>query len=294
GTGRTREAIDEVSKALAIQPASDDAHRLLGRIFVETGQLDKGVTEFNAAIALRPGYWENYHALGLACFEKGRFDQAIAAFTRETELRPDSAVPLQALGSSYHAIGALNRALENYQHAITIAPNALAYSNIGLIHYSHHQYQEAVAAYRKSVELRPSDAVTHRNLADSLQKAGDYKLARESYEQSIHLAESQLRVNPKNAKMLTIEALCEAKLGRTQSAAVHTTSALEIASNDSEVLFQAAEVATILHRFDEAVELARQAIDHGYSRDLIAKDEDLQPLKARPDFEVLTRATRHP
>lgn len=98
GTGKPKEAIDEATRAISIQPNNDDPHRLLGRIYSEMGELDKAVQEFELAIAIRPAS-ENYHAKGVAYFDHNQFALARQAFERETELRPDSAGAFQALVS---------------------------------------------------------------------------------------------------------------------------------------------------------------------------------------------------
>ncbi len=287
GTGRTREAIDELTRVIAMQPTSDEAHRLLARIHAEASQMDKARPEFLAAIALRPGSWENYHALGVACFENGRYQEAIDAFERETQLRRDSASPFQALGTSYHAIGETDRAMENYRRAIAIAPSAFAYSNIGMIHYAKGRYGDAVAAYEQSAKIAPGEPVTYRNLADSLMKAGDTERAREGYRRAIQLAGEQLRINPKRARLLTLQAICDAKLGNRAAALRRAGSAVTMAPSDNEVLFQAAVVVALAEDADRAMRLLKQAVDHGYSSALIAGEEDLAALRDRADFKAL-------
>jgi len=290
GTGKSREALDEVTKVIALQPNNDEAHRLLAQLYTDSGNLDQAIPEFQAAIELRPGSWENYHALGLAYFNKSRYQEAIAAFTRETELRPDNAAPFQALGTSYHALGDVDRALANYQRALSIAPNAFAYSNIGSIHYSKGRYAEAVAAYEQSAKIAPREPVTHRNLADSLVKAGDSTRARASYRQAIALADDQLRLNPTRARLVTLQAVCHAKLQERAAARKAVDAALAIAPPDSGVLFQAAVALALIGEADRSVALIKQAVAAGYSLELIRDEEDFSTLRSRPDFQAIITA----
>ncbi len=285
GTGRRKEAVDELTRVLTMQPAHDDAHRLLGRIYADMGDMDNAVAEFQAAIALRPGFWQNYHQLGVAYYEKGRFQEAIDAFTRGVELRPDSAPAFQALGTSYHALGNVDEALRNYERAIAIAPSAFAYSNIGLIHYSHGRFGEAAAAYEKSAGLQPRRPSTFRNLGDTYARLGDRTRARSAYSRAVELTREELRINPKDASTMTLQAMCLAKLGRAGEASRVAAAANELAPDDIQVVYDTAVVHALAGRETEALAWLRRAIDGGYSATLATDDDDLAALRTLPEFQ---------
>jgi eukaryotic-like serine/threonine-protein kinase len=291
GTGRSREAIDEVTRALALQPTSDDAHRLRARLHADAGELEAAIAEFRTAIELRPGAWEGYHALGEVYFDNGRYRDAIEAFAREAQLRPDSATPFQSLGTAYHANGDLERAVENYQRAIAIAPSANAYSNIGMIHYSQGRFDEAVRAYERSAAIAPGEPITHRNLGDALTKARRAGAARASYRRAIELAAQDLVVNPRRASLLTLQGICHAQLGERAKARAAIEAALTIAPNDNQVLYQAAVAVALLRQPDEAMRLLARAIEAGYAWQLAADDEDLGALRDRREFKALAPAS---
>ena len=136
GTGHPENGIATLERILARQPAFDAAHRLLGRIYSESGNYDKAIEEFREAQALRPEYPATIRELGLAYYDKGRLDEAIATFTKLTALQPDNASAYQTLGTALHAANQFDRALVAYRQAIALAPRPTAYSNIGTIHYT--------------------------------------------------------------------------------------------------------------------------------------------------------------
>ncbi len=288
GTGRRREAEDEARRAIELQPANDDAHRLLGQIYAGTDRFEAAKTEFETAIALRPGYAGNYHALGIACFDNGRFEDAIAAFERDTELRPDASA-FQALGTSYHALGRLDQALANYERAIAIKPNAYAYSNIGMIHHVNGRYREAVAAYEQAARVDPSNAITYRNIGDSMMKAGDRRQARLAYQHAIDLAGGQLKVNSRDGKLISLQAVCEAKMDHRAVAIARIRQAIKAAPDDSEVLYQAGVVYALVGNPADAIAFLRKAIAHGYSTSVLAEDDDLSSLRKSAQFEALVK-----
>jgi tetratricopeptide (TPR) repeat protein len=290
GTGRTVQAAEELRRALEIQPNYADAYRMLGTILANEGKLDAAVREFQSALKLQPASVDAYHALGLAYFDNGQYDAAVRAFSEETRLRPDSAQGFQALGSSYHALGRLDDALANYARSNDIAPTAFAYSNIGMIRYGQRDYRAAVEAYRRSVELEPNVPESNRNLGDSLMSAGNAAAARASYQRAIELADRELKVNPRDAKLEGLRGVCFAKLRRFPEARAAASSAAALAPADAEVQYLAAVAFALGRDFERAIALLRRAVELGFSWPLLEEDDDLAGLRATKAFQELRSA----
>ena len=197
GTGRTAQAIDELRRAIALQPVADDPHRLLGEIIARGGKIDDAVGELNRAIELRPSYWNNHWTLGFVLYNAGRYKDSIPAIQRVTELQPDNARGFQLLGTVFHQLGDLTSALTNYERAIAIAPSLGAYSNIGTLHYGQEQFAEAAAAYEKAIEMDPKSWTAHRNAADAYEALGAIDKAHESFSTAVRLASNCTGGEPK-------------------------------------------------------------------------------------------------
>jgi tetratricopeptide (TPR) repeat protein/tRNA A-37 threonylcarbamoyl transferase component Bud32 len=283
GTGRRKEAIDELQKAIEQQPFSDELHRLLGRVYAADGRIDQAFGEFLTAIRIRPGFWANYRALGLAYYDAHRYQDAISALTRLTELQPDSAPGFQMLGTSYHAIGDLPHALENYQRANALKPSPTAWSNIGTIHYHQQHFLEAASAYRESIRLRPTEPATFRNLGDALTRLGDRDGARSAYRTAIRECEARLKIERNDSRILALEALTFAKVGDHAKAQTLIEAALAISAS-GDVLYQKAVIQTLKHSLEPALATLRLAIENGYSPVLAAEDDDLAALHDKPAF----------
>jgi serine/threonine-protein kinase len=281
GTGRVQEAVEELRRALQLQPNYADAHRVLGTILATLGKLDEAVREFEAALKLQPASWETYHALGLAYFDHGRLEDAIRAFKEETRLQPGGAAGFQALGTSYHSLGKLDEALESYNRAIQIAPSALAYSNIGMILYNRKRYAEAVDAYRHSATLAPNIPETQRNLGDSLTRLGDAPGARQAYRRAIDLSTQELKINPRDGKLIALTAVCFAKLGEVRLARTSARSAVATASSDAEVHYLAGVALALAGDLEQASSLIQRSLELGFSRSVMEEDDDLTTLRKR-------------
>jgi tetratricopeptide (TPR) repeat protein len=292
GTGRSAEAVKELQAAIARAPSNDEAHRELGVVYGETGQVEPALRELKAALALRPDYWRNHSFLGWLYFQIGRYEDAIKAYTRVTELLPDSARGYENLGTTYQAMDRPADALPHFNRALELNPRGWTYSNVGTMLHWQGRYEEAAAMFQKAVELGPSDPVLHRNLGDACLQAGRRADARNAYERAIELSVAQLRVNPRDAPSLSLIALCEAKLGRQDEARRRADEALALGGDSAEVLFNAAIVAALGHRADEGARLILHALDKGLPLAAVRHEEELAPVRARPEVASRLKASR--
>ena len=286
GTGHPDAAIATLEQVLDAQPASDDAHRLLGRIYSERRDFSKAIEELREALKIRPDYPTNVRALGLAYFDQGKLNDAIAMFTRVTELQPDNASAFQNLGTAYHAAGQFDRALIAYERASSLAPSVNSLSNIGILHHARRDYDGAIAAYRKSLALQPKNAATHRNLADSLWAAGNRSAARAEYEKAIDAANESLKINAADPRTRALIAICEAKLGHAEAARRLIREALAAAPNDSDIVYKQALIETVNGDLEQGLAALQRALQLGYSATMLGADRDIHPLRKKPGFPV--------
>lgn len=287
GSGRPREAIEELQRALAMQPNYDDARRQLGQVLATEGRIGEAIAEFKKAIAARPQYWGHYSAMGASLFGAARYSEAVAALHHAIELQPDSSLAYQQLGTVYQQIGNKTRALENYEKANALNPTAQAYSNVGMLYHQQRDYPRAVEAYRQAIALRPNSAATHRNLGDALSRLGQRAAALAAYRQAVSLAESDLKINPRDPMTLASIAVYLEKAGRDPEARVRLQRALALAPKDNRVLHRAAVVHALAGRTADALAALRQAIELGYSVTAASEDDEFESIRRTPAFTAL-------
>ena len=294
GTGRSDEAIQELTQALVLRPNYDDARRQLGNALARQGRVDEAVAEYRKAIALRPTGWINYSSLGNTLYAAARYEEAIAAFARVTELQPANDFGFQQLGTVYQTIGRDDEARDNYQRAIALRPSAQAYSNLGTLEYARGRYQAAADAYRSAIKLRPNSAATHRNLGDALTRLNRPADARASYIEAVRLAEIDVKVNPADARGIAALAVYTAKAGRIEDARRHIARAAEAAPKNVDVAFRAAVVEATARNADRALEHLERAVALGYSRRAIASADEFESLRNSDRFQKLIQPTDKP
>lgn len=287
GTGRADEALAELRKVIALQPDNDDAHRLIGQILSDRAQFSAAITEFNEAIRLRPGFWTNHMSLATAYFKAGRLAEAARSYLKVTELQPDNAWAFGNLGVAYMELGDNRRALVSLEKSIAITPDAYTYANLGTVRYWQGDFEEAARATQAAIKLLPDEAWIHRNLGDAYARLGRRQEAEGSYAEAVRLSEELLRVNPKDSYARAKLALYQAKLGRRQEAQRNAEEALKMGPEDKDVLYSKAVVHCLLGETEPAIATLRLALEHGYSRFDMKKDDDLAILRPLPAYRKL-------
>jgi Tfp pilus assembly protein PilF len=94
--GRDREAIDELRRAVEIDPKFYQAHFELASVLERVGELDEAVREYKVAA---PGYRDDgryFYRLGLAYFRLGLKEEAKENLSRAVALAPGSPSAAQA------------------------------------------------------------------------------------------------------------------------------------------------------------------------------------------------------
>ena len=84
--GMTKEAIEEISKSIDINPNYADAHYFLGAAYVANGMLNKGIIEYKKAIVLNSNYVQAYNNLAISFFYAKEYQLAIDNYDKSIEL----------------------------------------------------------------------------------------------------------------------------------------------------------------------------------------------------------------
>jgi eukaryotic-like serine/threonine-protein kinase len=285
GTGRREEALAQLLEAIARRPDNDDALRELGSILARQGDFGEARETLARAIAIRPDFWENHAALGRLLLREGRFTDAAAAYERASTLVPDNVNVLQNLGVAWQQAGFDALAILSYERAIRVDPDAdAALANLSGIYYRAGRFAEAARALERAVAIVPGDPLLHRNLGDVYRRLGEQRKARDAYLAGVTTAQQLLRVNPRDAGSLALQALCEAKLGRHEEAALHARAAIDLNPADATVHFRAAVAHALGGRDQEALAALEEALARGYSVESARADDDLAALSSKPGF----------
>jgi lipoprotein NlpI len=101
-----------------------------------------------------------------AYLRKGDNDRAIQDYDQAIRLDPDAALARNNRGSAYQHKGDYERALRDYNDAIRLDSSfAVAFGNRGRVHHFHGNYAPAIADYGQAIELDPEYALAYYNRA---------------------------------------------------------------------------------------------------------------------------------
>jgi type IV pilus assembly protein PilF len=137
------DAIDSYQKAIAINPKDMQSRMALGVAFLKLERWDEAITQFELAahddFFERP--WEAYNDMGWAYLQKGDLAMAEVNFNQAIHLNPNYCIGYTNLGELYGKQDSHEKAIANYQKAISLCPTDYARPHLLLaLEYGHFNY----------------------------------------------------------------------------------------------------------------------------------------------------------
>jgi serine/threonine-protein kinase len=289
GTGHFDEAVQNLQKALTLDPINSDAYRELAKTYQQMGRLKDAESAYMNAIAVRPAYWGTHNDLGGFYYHLGRYAEAEKQFRTVVELTPDNARGYSNLGVIAYSQKRYEEAAKMYEKSVAIKPSGAAYTNLGTVYYMLGQYDEAARYYELTIQMNDRNLRWWHNLATAYQWSHNQEKARAAFQRTAALAEEQRRVNPRDASLLILLADAYAMLGQPQHARELLGEALALAPDAVADMFQASVVYEQLRDRELALRWIAKAVKGGYPRDLVEKDPTLAQLRLDPRFQALFR-----
>jgi tetratricopeptide (TPR) repeat protein len=186
--GELSSAWAAVTRAIEIKPDYAEAHNLMGRIFFEQRKFCEAKTAFHEAIRLKPKYAEAYTRLGTIYFEEQEFRQAEAAFHEAVSFMPElKAGPARCnLANALFSQGKVAEAMAEFRKGLELKPDyALGHKNFAWVLQKQNQLPEAEAEYGKAIASKPDYAEAHYNLAMLLGDQGKFAESEDAFGQAI-------------------------------------------------------------------------------------------------------------
>jgi eukaryotic-like serine/threonine-protein kinase len=213
-TGKNNEAKEEFQKVLEIDPVNSEAYQGRASAFTALGMTREAESSYKKAIEMKPGYWSLYGHLGWFYYQQGRYRDAAAQFQEVVTLTPNNAEGYNNLGTMDYFLDLKDETIKMYKKSLEIEPDYATYSNLAVIYFKEKKYKDAARMYEKVVELNNNDYRIWGYLAASYYWApGERDKSFEANKHALSLAELQLKINPKDADIITSMASYYAMLG---------------------------------------------------------------------------------
>jgi tetratricopeptide (TPR) repeat protein len=186
--GQQARAVEEIGRAVALQPNVAAFHANLAEAYRSLGQFDRAAGCCRTALRLWPDFPEAHCNLGLALQGLGRHAEAAEHFHCALRLRPDFAMAHNNLGITLRELGQVEDAIEHFRRAVELTPDyAPAHTNLGQLLLDRGQPEEAVEHCQQAVRLGSDLAAAHHNLGNALRALGRLVDARCAYLEAIRL-----------------------------------------------------------------------------------------------------------
>ena len=285
GTGRYDKALDEYRRGLDLEPTSDAAYAGLGYTYEQLDRMDDAEKTFKKAVEMRPNYWATYNLLGLFYMRHARYEEAAAMYSQVVSLAPDSFTGYYNLGGVRTLQGKYTEAIPLLQRSLEIRKTADATSNLGTAYFQLHRYADSAAVFEQATQLDPPNYVFWGNLGDAYYwTLGRRAEATAAYGNAIVLGEEKLRVNPRDAEVLSSLAMYHAMRGERKPALDNLDGALRLKPKSPDLLFNAGIVYQQLDDTPHALDALEKAVAAGISPATLRDTPNFDGLRANPRF----------
>ncbi|MBE7702595.1 MAG: tetratricopeptide repeat protein [Cyanobacteria bacterium SIG28] len=236
--GDYNQAIEVYNKLIAMAPNLPDLYSNLANIYYIKGEFDLAIANYQTAITLNPNrswtsviaqtmgfvYQENksdpdaaisayqtayvltpedidiYVNLGSAFYDKEDYQNALTVYRQALELQPHNPKIHCNLGFLYWGKSDTEEAIKSYELAIKYNKNYdIAYNNLGVIYLDDlGRVNKALELFKKAVEVNPSYALAHFNLARATSIVGDKVEAAKLYQMAQDINKVTQEIDPRD------------------------------------------------------------------------------------------------
>lgn len=292
GTGQYREAAKEYQQAIDLEPGNENAYVGLALAYEHEGAIEEAEQAYQRAIEAHPSSPYVYNSLGTFYLRREQYGQAMQMFQKVIAMAPEGYGAYVNLGATYNNMGEYAKAIEPLKKSISIYPSYSGYVDLGVAYAGLNRFADEAAAYEEANKLDPHEFITWGNLGEARYYNGEKAQALAAYRKAVELAGEELKVNPHDPDILSNLANYYSVLGDRDRALSYLQQALQYGHNDKDILVDAASVYNHLGDSGVAVEWLEKAIHAGFPASRIAGTPEFKNLSDNPGFQQLTAKTK--
>jgi serine/threonine protein kinase/tetratricopeptide (TPR) repeat protein len=278
--GETAEAVEVLSALLRADPTNAQYAQYKGYALRNLGRRSEEQAVYREILQSRPNYWPAYNELGWALYRDGRNDEAAKAFAEASAVAPKVALPLANLGSIYLVLDRKKDAADAFRRSLELAPNSVAYNNLGSLDFENRDYRKALENYNKARDLNPKDDGAWRNIADCETMLGNVTGAHAAYGKAAEISSEQVKLNPKLGRSWMTLAYYRAKSGDRAGADAALLNAEQNGASDVASQFLKAQTLAATGREEESLTLILRLLEGGLSPVEVELSLDLGGVRA--------------
>lgn len=187
-SGQYLNAVDLITRAIAINPANASAFCNLGTVYLNEHKCDLAIQNFTKALNLKPSYEEAFYSRGLAHQRNGQLEDAKRDYQNALLIGPKNIGTLTNLGNVYQRQKKFEEAISCYQSAIDLGLHvAEPYNNIGNLYTQQKRYEEALLVFDRALKINPNYPEALSNKGNALYALRRFEEALSCYNKAITL-----------------------------------------------------------------------------------------------------------
>jgi tetratricopeptide (TPR) repeat protein len=159
--GEIDEAVEELKKALLLEPVNVNVHNSLGVCYSIQGKYDQAVDEFKAVVSADPKEHMGFYNLGLVYIQTGQREQGLEFLLKANEIKDDVYEVAFQIGKLYLDLGDPQKGLRFLERAASLKPKSGAVHRfLGDCYIAVNRPDAAVSSYKKAIKQNPHDAAS--------------------------------------------------------------------------------------------------------------------------------------
>jgi tetratricopeptide (TPR) repeat protein len=268
-TGKVHEAEATARGLLKTSPDDIDAHKLLGRIYLRQlseaqnapgssspngSVLDQAIAEYEKIVSLEPKDVENRMVLGQLYTVKHQPQKAEEQFKTAQAIDPDSEDVVLNLARLYAESGDLDHAAKVIEDVPEQERTSKMEFALGAAYDQMKRPKDAIAAYKRSIDIEPGDARTMSALAQALLNDDQLDAALKEYRD---VAEA----DPDDVGTLIHIGEIQRRQGKYEDALATIRKAVKKDPDNLEAGYNEGLLLDVLSRYDEATQVYEHMVD---------------------------------
>ncbi len=236
------------------RPGNPRARNNLGLALMAAGRADEAMDQLRRALELQPDYAFVHFNLGTLLLEQGRFDQAAAHLGSALAGNPGLVSARINMGRALTGLGRIEEAMQQYRTAL--AQDRTAYdaaTNLAALLIDRGQAALAEAQLREIIAAAPALAEAHYHLGRALQRQGAAGPSETSFREAV-------RLKPELAAAHFALGNCLANRGDSAGAESELREALRLDPRSAEAHYEIGNLRAKRRDFAAAMEFYRAAL----------------------------------
>jgi len=261
---RIHDAVTEAQEILKRDPDNVQSRRLLGRIYLrslgdvsatnaQSETVDKAIEQYREINRLDPSDTESALWLARLYRLKNEHDKAEQVLRGILKSDPENEPAVEQLTQLLMDEGKSTEAVTLLEAITAHSPSPVLLDLLGDAHSQAHDLEKAEKAYRKAVELDPSELSHQRGLGQTL-------LAEEKYSEALKVFEKLSDVMPDDSDVYLRIAQIYRELHQLDKAEQNLVKARQYAPGSLEVMYNEAMLYQAQGRYEDAIRVLSDAV----------------------------------